>query len=152
MWKQKMRQNGHICVAASAKKSLPRRTFGTVIWLFWFWCTKCNTRPPLKACYRRLICDLATGQMPKSENDIIVKLFDGKKAPVTSPKFDFDTAAEVGKALKSVQQCELRYSCPLDGEQISKLISLRSWGPQVWTSFKFILLLFVEIACVSYLK
>ena len=64
--------------------------------------------------------------MPKSENDIIVKLFDGKKAPVTSPKFDFDTAAEVGKALKSVQQCELRYSCPLDGEQISKLISLRS--------------------------
>ena len=64
--------------------------------------------------------------MPKSENDIIVKLFDGKKAPVTSPKFDYDTAAEVGKALKSVQQCELRYSCPLDGEQISKLISLRS--------------------------
>merc|ERR1711902_269476 len=52
-----------------------------------------------QACYRRLICDLATGQVPKSENDVI------------SAKFDFDTAAEVGKALKNVDACEIRYSC-----------------------------------------
>merc|ERR1712209_78751 len=76
-----------------------------------------------QACYRRLICDLATGQVPKSENDVIVKLFDGKKADVTSAKFDFDTAAEVGKALKNVDACEIRYSCPFKGEQILKLIS-----------------------------
>jgi len=76
-----------------------------------------------QACYRRLICDLATGQMPKSENDVIVSLFDGKKADVTSAKFDFDTAAEVGKALKNVDACEIRYSCPFKGEQIVKLIS-----------------------------
>jgi len=76
-----------------------------------------------QACYRRLICDLATGQMPKSENDVIVKLFDGKKADVTSAKFDFDTAAEVGKALKNVDACEIRYSCPFKGEQILKLIN-----------------------------
>ena len=75
-----------------------------------------------QACYRRLICDLATGQLPKSDNDIIVKLFDGTKANVTSPKFDFDTAAEVGKSVKNVQACEIRYSCPLTGEQISKLL------------------------------
>merc|ERR1712223_1635948 len=68
-----------------------------------------------QACYRRLICDLATGQLPQSENDIIVKLFDGKKADVTSPRFDFDTAAEVGKALKNVDACEIRYSCPFKG-------------------------------------
>merc|ERR1712038_601914 len=76
-----------------------------------------------QACYRRLICDLATGQLPKSENDVIVSLFDGKKADVTSAKFDFDTAAEVGKALKNVDACEIRYSCPFKGEQIVKLIS-----------------------------
>merc|ERR1712001_161644 len=76
-----------------------------------------------QACYRRLICDLATGQMPKSDNDIIVKLFDGKKSAVTSPKFDYDTAAEVGKALKNVQACEVRYSCPFKGEQIVKLLN-----------------------------
>merc|ERR1711963_1080856 len=61
-----------------------------------------------QACYRRLICDLATGQVPKSENDVIVKLFDGKKADVSSAKFDFDTAAEVGKALKNIDACEIR--------------------------------------------
>merc|ERR1712165_74555 len=59
----------------------------------------------------------------KSENDVIVSLFDGKKADVTSAKFDFDTAAEVGKALKNVDACEIRYSCPFKGEQIVKLIS-----------------------------
>merc|ERR1712088_1299904 len=76
-----------------------------------------------QACYRRLICDLATGEMPKSENDDIVSLFDGNKADVTSAKFDFDTAAEVGKALKNVDACEIRYSCPFKGEQIVKLLN-----------------------------
>jgi len=76
-----------------------------------------------QACYRRLICDLATGQLPKSENDVIVKLFDGKKADVTSAKFDFDTAAEVGKALKNVDACEIRYSCPFKGDQIIKFLN-----------------------------
>merc|ERR1712088_771935 len=59
----------------------------------------------------------------QSEPDVIVKLFDGKKADVTSAKFDFDTAAEVGKALKNVDACEIRYSCPFKGEQILKLLN-----------------------------
>ena len=71
-------------------------------------------------CYRRLICDLATGQMAKSENDIIVNLFD-KDTAIESPKFEFATAAKLGKSHKNVAACELRYSCPLTGEQIQGL-------------------------------
>lgn len=75
-----------------------------------------------QACYRRLICDLATGTQPKSENDVILASFVGE-TPATSAKYDFAVAAEVGKALKSVQSCELRYSCPLSGKQIAKLFN-----------------------------
>jgi len=71
-------------------------------------------------CYRRLICDLATGSFEKSENDVIVNLFN-KDTSIDSAKFEFATAAKLGKQLKSVQKCELRYSCPLSGEQIQKL-------------------------------
>jgi len=71
-------------------------------------------------CYRRLICDLATGGLEKSENDVIVNLFN-KDASIESAKFEFVTAAKIGKKHKSVQTCELRYSCPLTGEQIQKL-------------------------------
>jgi len=75
-----------------------------------------------QACYRRLICDLATGTLPKSENDVILASFDGE-VPVTSSKFEYNIAAQVGKALKNVQACELRYSCPLTGQQITKLFN-----------------------------
>ena len=73
------------------------------------------------ACYRRLICDIATGTMPKSENDVIVSLFN-KDVPITSAKYDYTVAAEVGKALKNIDSCELRYSCPLTGAEIAKLL------------------------------
>merc|ERR1719288_747208 len=43
-------------------------------------------------CYRRLICDLATGGLEKSENDVIVNLFN-KDASIESAKFEFVTAA-----------------------------------------------------------
>merc|ERR1712203_838994 len=71
-------------------------------------------------CYRRLICDLATGTLEKSENDFIVSLFN-KDVGIESHKFEFATAAKLGKQAKSVQKCELRYNCPLSGEQIQKL-------------------------------
>ena len=73
-------------------------------------------------CVRRLICDLATGAMPQSENDVILNLF-GDQTPATSPKFDFQVAASLGKQLKSVEACEVRYSCPLSGQQIQKLFN-----------------------------
>ena len=71
-------------------------------------------------CYRRLICDLATGAMPKSENDVILTLFN-KEASIASPKFEYNIAAVLGKQVKSIQMCEVRYSCPLSGADIQKL-------------------------------
>merc|ERR1711936_347949 len=63
------------------------------------------------SCVKQLICDIATGTKP-SENDIILSLFNND-TPVTSPKFDFAVAATLGKQLKSVEACELRYTCPV---------------------------------------
>lgn len=73
-------------------------------------------------CYRRFICDLATGAMPQSENDVILSLFN-KPTSAKSPKFAFASAAALGKASKQVQACEVRYSCPLSGSQIQKLFN-----------------------------
>jgi len=74
------------------------------------------------ACYRRLICDLATGSLPASDNDVILASFD-EEVPATSTKFEYAIAAQVGKLLKNVEACELRYSCPLTGPQITKLFN-----------------------------
>ena len=63
------------------------------------------------SCVKQLICDIATGQYP-SDNDIILNLFNND-TPVTSPKFDFAIAATLGKQLKSVEACEIRYTCPV---------------------------------------
>merc|ERR1711953_994921 len=62
-------------------------------------------------CVKQLICDIATGTKP-SENDVILSLFEND-TPVSSPKFDFAIAATLGKQLKSVEACELRYTCPV---------------------------------------
>ena len=70
-------------------------------------------------CYRRLICDLATGQMPSTDNDVILSLFDDAAAyDVTSPIFEFAVAAEVGKHVKDIDTCELRYSCSVSGKEL----------------------------------
>ena len=76
-------------------------------------------------CYRRLICILATGSFEMSENDIIVSLFN-KDTSIDSVKYEFANAAKLGKQWKSVQQCELRYSCPLSGEQIQHIIKIQA--------------------------
>lgn len=71
-------------------------------------------------CYSRLICDLASGEMVENENNVILSLFN-KDFDATSPSYDYAMAASVGKALKSVKACEVRYACPLSGQQIQKL-------------------------------
>ena len=71
-------------------------------------------------CYRRLICDLSAGAIP--DNDKLVTLFNGEVSPV-SAKFEFATAAKVGKMVKSAQACEVRYSCPLNTNEIQKLFN-----------------------------
>ena len=75
-----------------------------------------------EACYKRFICDLATGSLPKSENDVILSLFN-KPTSTDSPKFAFSQAATLGKVSKQVQSCEVRYSCQLTGQQIAKLFN-----------------------------
>ena len=71
-------------------------------------------------CYRRLICDLSAGAIP--DNDKLITLFNGEVSPV-SAKFEFTTAAKVGKMVKSAQACEVRYSCPLNTNEIQKLLN-----------------------------
>ena len=71
-------------------------------------------------CYRRLICDLSAGAIP--DNDKLITLFNGVVSPV-SAKFEFTTAAKVGKMVKSAQACEVRYSCPLSTNEIQKLLN-----------------------------
>jgi hypothetical protein len=73
-------------------------------------------------CYRRLICDLATGTQPRSENDVILSLFNDDVS-IQSSKFEFATAAKVGKMVKNTQLCEVRYSCPLSSNDIQKLFA-----------------------------
>ena len=73
-------------------------------------------------CYKRFVCDLATGALPSSENDIILSLFN-KPASIESPVFDFNTAAVLGKQLKNTVACEVRYNCPLTGAQIQKILA-----------------------------
>merc|ERR1719454_2358052 len=69
-------------------------------------------------CYRRLICDMAAGAIP--DKDKILSLFN-TEVSVTSPKFDYVSAAKVGKLVKNAGLCEVRYTCPLSSQEIAKL-------------------------------
>ena len=71
-------------------------------------------------CYQRLICDLAAGAI--DDNDQILTLFTEDVSPL-SPKFEYATAAKVGKLVKNSSMCEVRYSCPLNSEEIQKLFA-----------------------------
>merc|ERR1711935_380784 len=71
-------------------------------------------------CYRRLICDLAAGAIP--DNEKILTLFTEDVSPV-SPKFEYATAAKVGKLVKNANICELRYSCPFNTADIQKIFA-----------------------------
>merc|ERR1712079_624723 len=69
-------------------------------------------------CYRRLICDMAAGAIP--DEGKILSLFNTEVSPA-SAKFDYLTAAKVGKMVKKADLCEIRYSCPLSTQEIAKL-------------------------------
>ena len=72
------------------------------------------------SCYKRLICDLATGAIPDSDNLLSLS---NEETEVISPKFEYTTAAKLGKAVKNAQVCEVRYSCPLNNQEIAKLFA-----------------------------
>jgi len=71
-------------------------------------------------CYRRLICDMAAGAIP--DQDKILSLFNSEVSPV-SPKFDYVNAAKVGKMVRNAGLCEVRYTCPLNSQEIAKLFN-----------------------------
>lgn len=73
-------------------------------------------------CYRRLICDLATGKMADSDNNVILSLFNDD-VTIEKPKFEFATAARLGKLAKDIKVCELRYSCPISGKELDELVN-----------------------------
>lgn len=73
-------------------------------------------------CFRRMICDLAAGAIPDDDN--IVSLFNNEvEVDLQSPKYDFVTAAKVGKLVRDAKHCELRYSCPLSTMEIQQLFN-----------------------------
>merc|ERR1711884_109737 len=71
-------------------------------------------------CYRRLICDMAAGAIP--DQGKILSLFNGEVA-IESPKYDYISAAKVGKMVKNAGLCEVRYTCPLNSIEIAKLFN-----------------------------
>merc|ERR1712018_156708 len=78
-------------------------------------------------CIRRLICDVATGALPAAESDeVILAPFKGTSladADVSAHSFDYLVAQENGKNFKSVEKCELRYSCPLSAGQLREIFN-----------------------------
>jgi len=72
-------------------------------------------------CFRRYICDLATGQLNgKPGHQVINNLFltaDYSK----SATFEYEVAFKFGQKLRSIQECEATYDCPLTGQQLDKL-------------------------------
>jgi len=71
-------------------------------------------------CYKRLICDMAAGAIP--DQDKILSLFNSEVSPI-SPKFEYVTAAKIGKIVKKSGLCEVRYTCPLNTVEIAKLLN-----------------------------
>jgi hypothetical protein len=75
-------------------------------------------------CIRRLICDLATNQLPETEENVILRLFpENEEVAPTSAKFEFSRAAKLGRVAGDIKQCEISYRCPATGAEIEALIA-----------------------------
>ena len=73
-------------------------------------------------CYHRLICDLATGAIDAPDGREMVAALTSSKVSPKSPKFEFSAAARFGQMVKDVSVCELRYSCPVSGEELAQFL------------------------------
>ena len=113
--------------------------FLILIPFFEFLLLQAQTEP--EQCVQRLICDIATGQMPESDNDIIPTLFKGN-SEAGSSKFNYFMAAQLGKAAKNIKSCELRFSCSVPLDQVFQwtslpfIISMNWWSNCVQVCFK----------------
>ena len=77
-----------------------------------------------KNCLQRLICEIASGNMPQTENDVILSLFeDPNSIDESSPMKKFANAAKMGQKSRNVKNCQIRYSCPLNGLEMEELLN-----------------------------
>lgn len=73
-------------------------------------------------CMSQLICDLATGSFPQSENNVILNLFKDDVAE-NSPRFRFTQAAKLGAVAKDIRTCKVAYTCQLSDAEVNKLLA-----------------------------
>jgi len=71
-------------------------------------------------CVRRFVCEVATGHLNAPEyNSVISALLEANlELEVDSPKFVYSEAVKSGSRHQSVEQCQLKYSCPKTGSDI----------------------------------
>lgn len=72
-------------------------------------------------CFRRYICDLATGELNENPSHQVIRNLFLKFDHSKSATFEYEVAATVGHKLKSIKQCEELYDCHLTGNQLDKL-------------------------------
>ena len=63
-----------------------------------------------------MICNLLQQRIIKFQEKI-------SEANPAAHTFEYLAAAEVGRALASIEKCELRYSCPLSGDQLKTIFN-----------------------------
>lgn len=76
-------------------------------------------------CYRRFICELASGYVQAPTANTMLALFENE-VPVESPRFDFRTAAIVGQVAAqkdSPLMCQRRFRCVFTGQQIGDMLA-----------------------------
>lgn len=77
-------------------------------------------------CYRRLICDISTGEQQFTTNTMLI-LFENEAtmsflpAQYQNPYYELNLASKVGKQVKSIEVCENLFKCPLSGHEIDSV-------------------------------
>ena len=72
-------------------------------------------------CYRRYVCDLATGQLNETPSHQAINNLFLKFNYAKSSTFEYEIAFKFGQKLRSIAECEALYDCPLTGYQMDKL-------------------------------
>ena len=72
-------------------------------------------------CFRRYMCDLATGKLHENPSHTTIKNLFLKFDHSKSASYEYQVAFKFGKNLKSIEDCEGIYDCELTGQQLDKL-------------------------------
>ena len=60
--------------------------------------------------------------LPFQETQNILSIFQ-EDTDITSPKFEYTMAAKLGFQVKNPMFCEIRYTCPLNTDEIAKIVA-----------------------------